>query len=175
MSTPVIVLNADYTFLSTTTWQNAICLLYEGKAETLEETKRIVRNIDRTVEIIVPVMIRVIKYIRKRFKQKVPYSKRHVFARDEQTCQYCGTYIDNINDCTVDHVIPKAQGGKSVWENAVTACKPCNHRKADRTPSEAKMYLKRRPVRPTINEYLQYMTKRYRVTERLADLFNTDD
>jgi 5-methylcytosine-specific restriction endonuclease McrA len=170
MNTPVIVLNADYSFLSTTSWQNAICLLYEGKAEPVEQTEKVVRNSDRTVEIVVPLMIRIIKYIRKRFKQKVPYSKRHVFVRDEQTCQFCGTYIENINDCTVDHVIPKAQGGKSTWTNAVTACKSCNHRKADRTPSQARMYLKRQPVRPTIGEYLQYCTKKYNIQERLSEL-----
>lgn len=167
MNAPVIVLNADYSFLSTTTWQNAVCLLYEGKAETVEETKRVVRNFDRTVEIIVPVMIRVVKYIRKRFKQAVPYSKRNVFMRDNQTCQFCGIYIPDVNDCTVDHVIPKSKGGKSTFENCVTACKSCNHTKGDRTCSEAKMYLKRKPVRPTINEYIMYWTQKLRIPERL--------
>lgn len=169
MNTPVIVLNADYSFLSTTSWQNAICLLYEGKAETVEETERLVRNSDRTIVMIVPLMIRVIKYIRKRFKSSVPYSKRNVFMRDDQVCQYCGVEIEDINHCTVDHVIPKAQGGKSRFGNCVTACKPCNHKKADRTPSQAKMYLIKKPVQPTIGEYIQYWTKRYRIPERLAE------
>jgi len=168
MTAPVVVLNADYTFLSQTTWQNAICLLYEGKAETVEETKRIVRNQDRTVEIIVPLMIRVVKYIRKRFKSSVPYSKKNVFMRDGQVCQFCGTHITNIDKCTIDHVLPKSKGGKSKWENCVTACKPCNHRKADRTCSEAKMYLKRKPVQPTIGEYIQFWTKKLKVNERVA-------
>ena len=167
-TSPVIVLNADYSFLSTTSWQNAVCLLYEGKAETVEETEKIVRNFDKTVEIIVPVMIRVVKYIRKRFKQKVPYSKRNVFMRDNQTCQFCGTYIPDVNDCTVDHVTPKSKGGKSTFENCVTACKSCNHRKGDRLCSEAKMYLIRKPVRPTINEYIQYWTMKYKIHERIA-------
>ena len=167
MNTPVIVLNADYSFLSTTSWQNAICLLYEGKAEPVEESEVVVRN-SGTIEMIVPLMIRVIKYIRKRFKSKVPYSKRNVFMRDDQVCQYCGVDIEDINHCTVDHVIPKAQGGKSRFDNCVTACKSCNHRKADRTPSQAKMYLKRKAIQPTIGEYIQYWTKRYRIPERLA-------
>ena len=175
METPVIVLNADYSFLSTTSWQNAICLLYEGKAETVEETKRIVRNYDRTIEIIVPVMIRVVKYIRKRFKQKVPYSKKNVFMRDNQTCQYCRTRISNINDCTIDHVTPKAKGGKSTFENCVTACKPCNHKKADRLCSEAKMYLMRKAVRPTINEYIQYWTEKLKINERLKKVLNAEN
>ena len=168
MNTPVIVLNADYSFLSTTSWQNAICLLYEGKAEPVEETQRIVRNSDASIEMFVPMMIRVVKYIRKRFKQSVPYSKKNVFMRDNQTCQFCGTYIPDIDKCTVDHVTPKSKGGKSTWENCVTACKPCNHKKADRSCSEARMYLKRKAVRPTIGEYIQYWTKKYRIQERVA-------
>jgi 5-methylcytosine-specific restriction endonuclease McrA len=170
MSDNVVVLNADYTFLSVTSWKNAVCLLIEGKAETLKETTKIVRNFDRTVEITIPLYIRVVKYVRKIFKQKVPFSKRNVFVRDDQTCQFCGTYIEDINDCTVDHVTPRAQGGKSKWVNCVTACKPCNHRKADRTPTQAKMYLKRRPVQPTINEYIKYFTKKYGIDELLKSL-----
>lgn len=170
MSTQVVVLNADYTFLSVTSWKNAVCLLIEGKAETLKETKKIVRNHDRTVEVTVPLFIRVIKYVRKIFKQKVPYSARNVFVRDNQECQYCGLHIEETKDCTIDHVIPKAQGGKSRWDNCVTACKPCNHRKADRTPSQAKMFLKRKVTRPTINEYIQYFSKKYKVEELLKEL-----
>lgn len=170
MSDQVVVLNADYTFLSVTSWKNAICLLIEGKAETLKETTRIVRNHNRTVEVTVPLYIRVVKYVRKIFKQKVPYSSRNVFVRDNQTCQYCGTYMEKTSDCTIDHVIPKAQGGKSRWDNCTTSCKPCNHRKADRTPSQAKMFLIKQPVRPTINEYILYFTKKYKVDELLRSL-----
>jgi len=164
---PVIVLNADYSFLSVTSLQNAICLLYEGKAHPVEESDRVVRNFDGTVKMIVPMMIRVITYIRKRFGQSVPYSKRNVFMRDDQTCQFCGTYIEYESDCTIDHVIPKSRGGKSTFENCVTACKPCNHRKADRLCSESEMFLRRKPFRPTIGEYVQYWTKKYRIHERI--------
>lgn len=168
MNTPVIVLNADYSFLSTTSWQNAICLLYEKKAEAVEHSMRVVRNTDRTVEMIVPMMIRVVKFIRRRFKQKVPYSSKNVFMRDNQTCQFCGIYIPDITKCTIDHVKPKSKGGTSKFENCVTACKTCNHKKADRLCSEAKMYLLKKPVRPTIGEYIQYWTKKYKIPERIA-------
>ena len=169
MST-VVVLNADYTFLSTTSWQSAVCLLYEKKAETIKETTRIVRNQSRTVEITVPLVIRVIKYIRSVFKKSVPFSKRNVFVRDRQICAYCGTHIEEFADCTVDHVIPKSQGGLSTFENCVTACKSCNWSKADRTPSQAKMHLKFKPYHPTINEYVQYFTKKYGIEDLLASL-----
>jgi 5-methylcytosine-specific restriction endonuclease McrA len=170
MSDNVVVLNADYTFLSVTSWKNAVCLLIEGKAETLKETTRVVRNQSRTIEVTIPLYIRIIKYVRKHFKQKVNYASKNVFARDDQTCQYCGTYIEDVTNCTIDHVIPRAQGGKSKWNNCVTSCKPCNHHKADRTPSQAKMFLKRQPVRPTIGEFVQYYTKKHKVDELLASL-----
>lgn len=169
MST-VVVLNADYTFLSTTSWQNAVCLLIEGKAETLKETTRVVRNANRTVEITVPLYIRIIKYVRSVFKKMVPFSKKNVFVRDNQKCVFCGKEIENLDDCTVDHVVPKAQGGKSTWENCVTACKPCNHSKADRTPREAGMSLKYLPYRPTISEYTKYYAKKYGIDELLKEL-----
>jgi 5-methylcytosine-specific restriction endonuclease McrA len=168
MMEPIVVLNADYTFLSVTSWQNAICLLYEGKAEPVEHSERIVRN-QGSIEMIVPMMIRVVKYIRKRFKSRVPYSKKNVFMRDDQTCQFCHTYIPDITDCTIDHVVPKSKGGKSKFENVVCACKSCNHIKADRSCSEARMYLKRKPVRPTINEYIQFWTLKLNLQERIKN------
>jgi len=166
----VVVLNADYTFLSVTSWKNAVCLIIEGKAETLRETKKIVRNVDRTVEVIVPIMIRVIKYVRSIFKSEVPFSKRNVFLRDGQVCAYCGTEIEDIRDCTIDHIVPRSQGGKTSFGNCVTACRSCNNKKADRTPSESKMYLKYRPKKPTINEYIQYCTKKYGIDKFLKSL-----
>jgi 5-methylcytosine-specific restriction endonuclease McrA len=175
MSETVVVLNADYSFLSVTSWKNAVCLLIEGKAETLKETEKIVRNADRTVVVTVPTVIRLIKFIRSIFKTKVPYSKRNVFARDNQTCAFCGTKIENVEDCTVDHVVPRAQGGKSEWTNCVTACKPCNHHKADRTPSQAKMSLRFKPYRPTIGEHIQYFTKRYGIDKLLKEIFNSEE
>jgi 5-methylcytosine-specific restriction endonuclease McrA len=173
MNTQVVVLNADYSFLSVTSWKNAVCLLIEEKAETLKETERIVRNCDRTVVITVPTVIRLVKFIRSIFKTKVPYSKRNVFARDSQKCAYCGTKMKEISECTIDHVIPRAQGGKSTWDNCVTSCKPCNHKKADRTPSQAKMFLKIKPYRPTISEHIQYYTKRYGIDKLLKEIFES--
>ena len=173
MNTQVVVLNADYSFLSVTSWKNAVCLLIEEKAETLKETERIVRNVDRTVVITVPTVIRLVKFIRSIFKTKVPYSKRNVFARDKQKCCYCGTKMEELSECTIDHVIPRAQGGKSTWDNCVTSCKPCNHKKADRTPTQAKMFLKFKPYRPTINEHIQYYTKRYGIDKLLKVIFES--
>ncbi len=77
----------------------------------------------------------------------VTFSRRNVFKRDRYTCQYCG-HQPGGSELTIDHVLPRSQGGTSTWENCVLACIDCNARKADRTPEQASMPLKRRPKRP---------------------------
>ncbi len=77
----------------------------------------------------------------------VTFSRRNVFKRDHHTCQYCGAQPGG-QELTLDHVVPRAQGGASTWENCVLACTACNARKADRTPEQARMRLRRKPVRP---------------------------
>jgi 5-methylcytosine-specific restriction endonuclease McrA len=77
----------------------------------------------------------------------VTFSRRNVFKRDHNTCQYCGVQPGS-EELTIDHVVPRAQGGVSSWENCVLACVVCNKRKADRTPEQAKMRLRHAPVRP---------------------------
>lgn len=78
---------------------------------------------------------------------RVTFSRRNIFKRDHYTCQYCSARPGS-EELTVDHVVPRAQGGVSSWENCVLACTACNKRKADRTPEEARMHLRKRPVRP---------------------------
>jgi 5-methylcytosine-specific restriction endonuclease McrA len=77
----------------------------------------------------------------------VTFSRRNVFKRDHNTCQYCGAQPGS-EELTIDHVVPRAQGGVSSWENCVLACVACNKRKADRTPEQAKMRFRHTPVRP---------------------------
>lgn len=166
----VVVLNADYSFLSTISWQNAVCLLMEGKAEAVKNTETVIRNVSRTVQMSVPSVIRLMRYINKIFKATVPFSKRNVFVRDKQICAYCGTYIKELTDCTVDHVVPRAQGGETAWDNIVTACKPCNYHKADRTPQEAKMKLKTQPYVPSMSQHIHSFTKRYGLDKLLENM-----
>jgi 5-methylcytosine-specific restriction endonuclease McrA len=77
----------------------------------------------------------------------VAFSRRNVFKRDHYTCQYCGVQPGG-EELTIDHVIPRSQGGTSTWENCVLACVACNKRKADRTPQQAGMKLRKQPIRP---------------------------
>lgn len=83
---------------------------------------------------------------------KVTFSRRNVLKRDRYTCQYCGVQ-PGTEELTLDHVVPRAQGGISSWTNSVAACVACNRKKADRTPEQAKMRLKREPVRPEWKPY----------------------
>ncbi|MBI3466340.1 MAG: HNH endonuclease [Planctomycetes bacterium] len=77
----------------------------------------------------------------------VSFSRRNVFKRDHWTCQYCGVQPGG-EELTIDHVLPRSQGGVSTWENCVLACIACNKRKADRTPQQAGMKLRKPPVQP---------------------------
>jgi 5-methylcytosine-specific restriction endonuclease McrA len=78
----------------------------------------------------------------------VTFSRRNIFKRDHYVCQYCGIQ-PGMGELTIDHIVPRAQGGVSSWTNCVLACVTCNKRKADRTPRQASMTLRRQPVRPT--------------------------
>jgi 5-methylcytosine-specific restriction endonuclease McrA len=78
----------------------------------------------------------------------VSFSRRNVFKRDHWTCQYCGAQPGG-EELTIDHVMPRSQGGQSTWDNCVLSCIDCNKRKADRTPQQAGMKLCKAPVRPT--------------------------
>jgi 5-methylcytosine-specific restriction endonuclease McrA len=80
----------------------------------------------------------------------VSFSRRNLFKRDHYTCQYCGAQ-PGAEELTIDHVTPRSQGGESRWENCVLACVSCNKRKADRTPQQAHLHLRRKPVRPRWN------------------------
>lgn len=142
MDSHVLVLNQDYQPLSICSVQRSMKLLFLEKAELLhDEPGRKIRTVDESY--IYPSVIRLRSYIRIPY-HRIVLSRRNVMKRDQHECQYCGAH----SDLTLDHVIPKSRGGKDRWENLVTACNRCNVRKGNRTPSEAKMPLKRDPFRP---------------------------
>jgi 5-methylcytosine-specific restriction endonuclease McrA len=102
----------------------------------------------RTVnsEIQVPRVIRLLSY-EKMPKHTVKFNRRNIFARDNNQCQYCGRKFAT-QELSLDHVIPRSQGGASTWENIVCACVACNVRKGGRTPKQAHMGLIRKPEKP---------------------------
>lgn len=140
-----LLLSTGYEPMTTISWQKAITLLTLGKVEVIEEyDDREVRSTHLIFKL--PAVVRLVNMFR-RPKQRVRYSKQNVFARDRWTCQYCGTKKE-VAELTVDHVLPRAQGGRTEWENVATACQDCNAKKADKTPQQAGMRLRRKPERP---------------------------
>jgi len=85
---------------------------------------------------------------------RTPHLCNHsLFRRDGHLCLYCGNSFSR-SELTCDHVMPRARGGRDLWTNCVSACKPCNNRKGCRTPEEANMKLLAIPFRPNKSEYL---------------------
>lgn len=97
-------------------------------------------------EIEVPRIIRLLTYDRIP-RQAVKFNRRNIFARDSSRCQYCGKKF-STSDLTLDHIVPRSQGGGATWENIVCACMNCNVRKGGRTPEQANMTLIRKPIKP---------------------------
>ena len=116
---------------------------------------------------LVPKVLRLLKLVRAVYKQKVPFSRKNIMVRDDFVCQYCGITGERL---TIDHVIPKSRGGKTNFENCVGACKTCNAKKANKTPREAKMFLKKQPYSPTIMEFLRMQMKKENIDTFLEEL-----
>jgi 5-methylcytosine-specific restriction endonuclease McrA len=154
----VAVLNSDYQFIGTISWERSIVLLYQGKAEIVKETDRVIYNFDKTFSFIVPRIIRLITYVRSLYRNKIPYSKRNIFVRDNYTCQYCDKKLD-ISECTVDHVVPKVLGGKSSWSNCVCSCKKCNNIKGDKPLEHTGLKLKKEPQTPSAGDFIRLRSK----------------
>ena len=133
LHTSVLVLNQNYEPLNVCNARRAVVLLDRGKAEIVENGERIIHTVMRAVSI--PSVIRMVYFV-KRPRPVARLSRREIFARDGYRCQYCG---HATRDLTLDHVQPRSRGGNHSWENLTSACKTCNHRKAGRTPAEARM------------------------------------
>lgn len=97
-------------------------------------------------QVAVPKIVRLLGYDRLP-RVDVKLNRRNLFARDHNTCQFCGKRFPT-SELSVDHVVPRSQGGKTTWENVVCACVRCNVRKGGRTPEQARMHLVTKPKRP---------------------------
>ena len=145
---PVLVLNQSYEPLTICRARRAIVLLYHGKAEMLENGVGFIHTISDIFPL--PSVIRLACMIRHPYRQK-KLTRFEVFNRDRYTCQYCGKETRHL---TLDHVLPRYRSGEHTWENVVSACVPCNRRKAGRTPPEAGMRLTHTPSRPKGNSFV---------------------
>jgi 5-methylcytosine-specific restriction endonuclease McrA len=141
----VLVLNASYEPLQLISVRRAVILLLQEKAELVEAATQQLRASEFSLNM--PIVIRLVRYIKIPRRLKLPCSRRGVLARDRETCQYCGIQPGRTQ-LTVDHVIPRSQGGLTTWDNVVLACRDCNHKKGGRTPEQANMVLLSKPRQP---------------------------
>ncbi|WP_457647528.1 HNH endonuclease [Profundibacter sp.] len=154
---PALVLNADYRPLSyyplsLWPWQEAIKAAYLDRVDILAEYDQVVHS--PTMEIRIPSVVVLRDYVKP--QTKVAFTRFNLFLRDGFCCQYCGSK----GDLTFDHVVPRAAGGITSWENVVAACSPCNLRKGSKSLRESGLQLARAPRRPQA-EQLRNMGRRF--------------
>jgi len=140
----VLLLNASYEPLRVITWQRAVTLFFCGKIEVIEEYEHDIRSISLVIK--APAVVRLLEFI-KVGKKTPPLSRTNILARDNFECQYCATVLSS-KEATLDHVVPRSQKGNTSWENIVCCCATCNRKKGGRTPIQAQMLLRKKPVRP---------------------------
>jgi 5-methylcytosine-specific restriction endonuclease McrA len=149
-SRKVLILNQTFEPLQVCTARRAIILLFTGKAERVEDSQRLIRS--PSTAFVIPLVIRLQHFIRKPIHPTISFNKKNILKRDAYTCQYCGR--NSGERMTIDHVVPRSQGGRTIWENVVSACRACNLKKGSRRPGEAGMVLLRKPARPHSVSYL---------------------
>jgi 5-methylcytosine-specific restriction endonuclease McrA len=135
------LLNASHEPLCVVPMRRAVVLVLKEKAEIVERDGADLHSERLTFP--VPSVIRLHHYVRVPYRNRVPLSRRAVFARDGHRCQYCNRAAENI-----DHVVPRSRGGAHAWDNVVASCRSCNARKEDRLPGEAGLVLRHAPHEP---------------------------
>ena len=146
---PALVLNADfrplsYFPLSLWSWQNSIKAVFLARVNVVYEYDRAVHS--PSIELKMPSVISLKKYVH--MDCHPAFTRFNVFLRDAFSCQYCGVAFQ-AEVLTFDHIIPRSKGGRTLWDNVVTACEPCNLKKGHRLPQESRMRPLCRPRRPS--------------------------
>ena len=141
-----LVLNSSFAPVNRVSWRKAFSWIFTGRAVVVAE------YLNRTIcspseEFPMPSIIRFLGNAASLFRKGVKFNRQNVYLRDKGRCQYCGRKISK-SEFTYDHVVPRGQGGVTKWTNVVIACFECNQRKANRTPEQAKMWLRTQPVKP---------------------------
>lgn len=185
MSSHVLVLNSDYHPLKVVSWQQAVLLFLEEKADLISDyAGRLVHSAHEAIPW--PAVIRLRKFVKNRNRTR--FNRQNLLARDSYECCYCGVRPvtksgrPDLHELTLDHVIPRAQSkngfvttkaGKQLaltsWSNVVSCCVSCNGSKADRTPEQAGMTLRRPPRSPTSLDVLRMSLTKLQVPHEWAD------
>lgn len=152
MTNRVLVLNQDYSPMTVCSVERAFLLVYLKKAELLSDVKsKALRTIDATFPY--PSVIKINRYVNMPY-MGVVLTRQNIFRRDGHKCQYCG----GRKDLTLDHLIPRSKGGKSTWNNLVTACRRCNARKGDYSLDQIDMKPNIMPYKPSYVMFLMDST-----------------
>lgn len=162
-----LILTQEFTPHKVVPWDRAVLMLFQGKVEVVEEYGEVLSVLDPSrarefphvlraygqrfspgdeVTIRMPSVARLWRAV-GRVKRGVKFSRVNVFTRDGFRCCYCGT-PGQMRELNYDHVVPRHLGGKTVWENIVTSCYPCNTKKGHRTLDQAGMKLRKQPYKP---------------------------
>lgn len=151
-----LVLNKNWMPIKHVDWRKAFTLICKGSAEVVDNYEVLIRT--PRDYYFMPAVIRLVNYA-KIPEPRVGYSKRTLLERDDYTCQYCGKKLSATN-ATVDHVVPRFKGGKTTFENTVTACGKCNRDKGSKSVSEARLKLLSKPQVPLYTYYRLHLPKR---------------
>ncbi len=148
-SCPALVLNADYRPLSyfplsVWGWQDAVKAAFLDRVTILSEYDRAIRSPSTTIRL--PSVVALKRY--RPLARRPAFTRFNVFLRDSFTCQYCVTPLP-VEDLTFDHLVPRSRGGRTTWNNVVTACSACNLAKSNRLPRECGMRPARKPRPPS--------------------------
>jgi 5-methylcytosine-specific restriction endonuclease McrA len=176
----VLVLNRSFTPIHITSIKKAICMVYKGLAQVIDEQYQS-HDFQTWAELSVAMnedcinlthqAIRVPRIIILHFYDRLPrrdvkLTRENVYLRDKSTCQYCKKKHKRA-DLNLDHVVPVSQGGKTTWDNIVCSCLKCNNKKGGRTPLQAKMKLVNKPVRPKHSIFMNVRPK-----QKLFDIWH---
>lgn len=146
---PALVLNADfrplsYFPLSLWSWQNSVKAVFLDRVNIISEYEETIHS--PSFEMRLPSVIALKEYVSH--GRKPAFTRFNMFLRDKFNCQYCGDGF-TASELTFDHVIPRSKGGRTNWENVVTACGGCNLKKGNRMPSRSGFYPLTEPAQPT--------------------------
>ena len=128
-----LVIDSSFIARAVISAERAFVIHYKGNAEIITEHPETFGLVNPNLHINKPSIIRVFKYV-KQSLHKVPLTRENIYRRDNYECVYCGS--SNQKTLTLDHVVPQSKGGENAWSNLVTACRSCNHTKADLTLKE---------------------------------------
>ena len=151
----VLKLDSSFKPIEIISWEEAFLLTWLNKAWAVEYSDKCIHSARKAFQ--VPSVIVLFRYIEEKFFT-LPCTRKNIMIRDENRCQYCQKGFRD-GELTIDHVIPRSKGGKTIWTNVVIACKPCNQQKSDLLLSQTSLSLLRAPRKPSYRSIIKKRIK----------------